>query len=275
MYFSLLNVVNAMLVLLLSKVQQIAWKGDTPFFPETLTFLNGTTEKYEETLYMDFSVSLQKIENEFIQTWIHPFFGGEIEQIQNQDYVWIGFSKIPVYVWVVCICLFALVFFAAILAFIKKNHRFEITVLSLVWVYNLCLHFIYGSNEAFMYTPHFFFIPFIIISIGFSEKEHSLLGVVLVLIGLLEMVSNLITYRKLISMIVCMLGTTVYTVKVVFANSLVLGFFLFVLGILLCDVIKRVITVKKDVAYKQWEVTMIIFYAIFISVSAFWVYINC
>ena len=273
--FFALNIGNGMVILFLSKIQQLAWKGDTPFFLSTLTFLHGSVYSYEETQYMDFSISVEKFGNEFLQTWIYPFFGGNIELYKNGDYAWIGFSSIPIYAWIICVLLLIMIGLAVAVTYYSKNHRLELSVLLLVWLFNLCLHYVYGSGEAFMYTPHYIFIPCIVLAIGISHVENKAIGVVLLLIGALEFVFNLGTFRKLIMLTVNMLGTTVYSVRSVFIKSTLLGIFIFVLGFIWYNCINRIVKVREEISNQRKGLVAIFAYGTLIAISTFWIYFNC
>lgn len=80
-------------ILLLSKLQQRSWRGDTPFFPKTLTFLHSDASTYEDTLYMNFTISLDKLKHEIFQTCVYPLMGGNnyINYSDNLGH-WLSFS---------------------------------------------------------------------------------------------------------------------------------------------------------------------------------------
>ncbi len=224
--FIALNAGNMTLIAVLSKAQQIVWGRDKakqlPFFWDSIFALFTNERNESEAFYMDFTISFQKVEREFKAVFVNGLFGSRIVKREGTN-IWDVFFDDPDMAFVIMGGIFALaVIISVVIGMYKKQSRMETALLSLTLLFNLCLHYIYGHDEAFIYTPHYLFIAFILISIGINlcgENVWTMLA--LLVFGLAELFSNAFTYRHLISIVASCLGKSDSGIGAMMARTLV------------------------------------------------------
>ncbi len=208
--FFAINIANVAITFILSLLQRVAW-GDVPVFGSSILAFFGENKGESEIQFMNFEVSLAKVKTEFTSVFTHGLFGGNIVRHDFQgknEGAWCVFFDTPGMLSVILSIIFFIVVVLSIIVGVKnKGTRFMTIILSLALLANLCLHYIYGYSEAFIYTPHYFYLTFILIAIGIKNiKENKLYAIPLIGLGIAELVINFLTYRNLRSMVANGLG---------------------------------------------------------------------
>lgn len=217
-YFIKINVINGIAILLLAFVQTKCWAG-SPFF--LWTYL-GMAGEFEEFRYMNFTMSLEKIKTVLDQIFAKPLISGSIYQLNTSEtYKPILFSDTNWLIRLLIIC-FYLLFIVLLIKSIKEYQKTSAWLgMALVW--NIVLHFIYGSGEAFMYSPHFLFLVIALFGCcldSCKEKTKKAICIFLAFFLACEFCINIVTYRELIRIVVNFLNTPIYSVKTVFLGTL-------------------------------------------------------
>lgn len=273
--FIFLNIINVVLILILSKLQQRTWRGDTPFFPNTLTFFNSSLSTYEETLYMNFTVSFDKFKYEIFQTWIYPLIGGDNQIYHTVELGhWIAFTPPDMFRLIFSLIAFICILYLIIRIFMQiKVHRFESILLLSAWIFNLLLHYIYGTYESFMYSPHFFFLPLIILAIGLSTFDNKKIPFIILGLVIVQLTSNLISYYDVLQSTLLILHHQPIPLMRTVAKTLLMGCTFFLLGIWIKNETLKIINIK-DTTYQQKILYGITLYTLLIIAVTFWIHVN-
>lgn len=274
--FIYLNMINGVCILILSKLQQRSWRGDTPFFPKTLTFFNSSLSTYEETLYMNLTVSLEKLKYEILQTWVYPIIGRD-NQIHHTDKLghWIAFTEPNIFYFLFALTTFLCILFLIIRIFTrKKEYRYECILILTAWIFNLLLHYIYGAYEAFMYSPHFIFLPLIILAIGLSTFNSKKISYFIFAFVAVELSINLIAYYDVLqSVLLIMHHQSLPLVRTLF-KTLLMGCGFFILGVWIKNETLKITKIRDNITYQQKILYGIVLYTFLIITVTFWIYVN-
>lgn len=171
--FFRLNIIIGILVLILCFLQKFIW-GHCPIFVKSI--IKGLLgQGYEETMYMNFSVSLEKTAVWFKEIFTNSFISQNVSWKGTGVDAYIGFESYGI-LQILVVTVLVGILFLSVASFVKtllkkgwddiKKYEF---VLMLAFVENCLLHYIYGSREAFMYTPHFLYLLLILGAVGLNE----------------------------------------------------------------------------------------------------------
>jgi len=199
MCFLGINAVIISAAIVLSKLQRRSWRGNTPFFIDAYRCLDTSPESFGEAIFMNFDLTKYKLVTEFEQVVVHSFFGGEVFLEGNY---FIGFQSGSKFYPALAIMITIAVFASVIWCTIKRVHVLEAWMLSIVYIFNVCMHYVYSSLESFIFTPHFFYLLIIILALGVSacNEQPIFHGVVWSMVGI-EAVTNILTYKNLIPLV--------------------------------------------------------------------------
>ena len=223
-------------------------------FPEyIIPFYNEVSQlSFEEALYMDFTVSLSKvcvlIEQIFTSSILsRPLVMKEL----GANYHLVYFNGYYLHS-AFLIFLFFGIFFLSYVYYLNKamysSHEYILLqMLTVALFLNLLLHFIYGAHEAFMYTPHFLFILFIIYGIiskywNSELKRHINLFFVVFLVY--EIMVNFYSYDVMRSFLIEHLSTPPYSMLNVSVGVLYI-IFLFCILLYKCYKHKKSFFIKR------------------------------
>ena len=274
-FFSV-NVINGVIILTAAKIQQLAWKGDVPLFWEYLLSWKTTPENYEETDFMYFSLSIVHVMEEFYLSLVHGFFGGllEIRDDPTSDSwtVWFAFGH---HIVGVITALTLLILFIVFLSFVfciwKKKHVPETLCMVLVLASNLGLHYIYGPNESFIYTPHYFFGFFVLLALGLGVwEEHKLPVYVLTGWFAAELVLNIVSYRQMIYLVADAMGEPMINLPLTVLCTIAFCVVFFTAIFFLRKALATVLTIKET-GYREKASVAIACYAALITATVFFV----
>lgn len=162
---------------------------------------------YEETLYMNWSINLNKTVVWLKEIFAHSVFSPDVYMGANAYGPMILFGSYrSVMKWAVIVLL--IIMASSGVLYIKtlikqsdvRKKGYGIA-LFVALVFNMMLHYIYGSEEAFMYTPHYLFILFIIIAIGINSIKTAKIRIFhitcLWVLVLVEIVNNV--YQEIVT----------------------------------------------------------------------------
>ena len=126
---------------------------------------------------------------------------------------------------------FGVLFFSCIYYFKKAantSHEYKLLqMLVAVFFLNFILHLIYGSHEAFMYTPHFLFIVFIIygiVSKSWDSKIINFIHLFFAFFVIYEIGVNIYSYEAMRLFLIRHLSTPQYSMLNVSAGVLYIFF---------------------------------------------------
>lgn len=247
-----INACNLSIIAILSKIQQYTWGKELPFFGDSIFALFAENKENSEAYYMNFEISLQKLVKEFQLVFTNGLFGDRIVR-RDLPGRWDVFFDTPGLMTTLISILFVVGVLLSIILGIRNKHvKVETTLLSAVLISNLCLHYIYGYDEAFIYTPHYLWTTFIIIAIGVHCINESLAST-MPLVGLLavELFMNLMTYRRLISIVTGAIGRSDSGVLLSMMKTLVVCVILSLAIFIGKHVVSGNITLKRVITAKR------------------------
>lgn len=173
--FFKLNVFNGGGVIVACLYQRFVWKQAPLFWISIINAFLG--QPYEETRYMNWECSLAKTATWLKETVFRPLLAPAIYLTNpGQSYHPTGFSGYGATLKAVLILFWATA--AVCLAFhlaARLKDRFDLErdgyLLGLLAAFagNLALHYIYGYDEAFMYSPHYLF--YILLAVPLALKR--------------------------------------------------------------------------------------------------------
>lgn len=248
--FFTINIINGVLILILCVIQKMIWSQCPIFLESILKGILGR-ETYEETYYMNWSVNLDKTIVWFKETMLHSIVSPSVYQtVRDNGSMPVEFSGYS-FILKIFVILYIIIALIAIYRFIigvltesnikKKGYMLAITVAVLI---NLGLHYIYGSYQAFMYTPHYIFLFLIIMALGINYfKKNCLKKIICILLMLfisVEVINNI--YEAVISAQLALSGvdkSISWTCSII--GTLICG----ILCYLLCLIIDRTQSRKK------------------------------
>lgn len=226
---------------LLNVLQYISWRHETELWVKQfytilvqkliavfgtkintiLPFYNDISrDSFEEARYMDFTVSLTKV-----STLIDQVLGSSILSRplllsgSGSKYHTIFFDGSYSCAGILLGTFFVLLFLSCLLYYFKSSERDNsvyklLQMLIVAFLLNILLHFVYGFHEAFMYTPHFLFMFFIIFGIAskcWSDKQRRCINLFFLIFILYEVMINLQTYSDMRLFLMEYLGTPPYS----------------------------------------------------------------
>lgn len=213
--FFLVNIINLLLIVVFAFVQKLIWKN-APLFFTSLYDAFFSKGNYEEYRYMNWSFSISKLYSFLKQFLVYPLLSADMVQKTVADYYHpILFTGLPSFVriFVFLFLIFAMFTIAKKLVknIISKNWTDIYNFLLIAYCGNFALHFIYGSSEAFMYSPHYLFLFVILFAVGLDGccervKKISVYGILVFV--LLEIANNIIRYLQMTGIVLKFLGST-------------------------------------------------------------------
>ena len=245
---------------LLNVLQYISWRHETELWVKqfytilvkkliavfgtkintVLPFYNDISrDSFEEALYMDFTVSLSKV-----FTLIDQVFNSSILSRplllsgSGSKYHTIFFDGSYSCAGILIGTFFVVLFLSCLFYFKSINRDSSVykllQLLIVAFFLNTLLHFVYGFHEAFMYTPHFLFIIFIIygiVSTCWDAKLKRYINLFFSIFILYEVIINLQTYSDMRLFLMEYLGTPSYSMiyvgSGVFALAVLFGILLY------------------------------------------------
>lgn len=171
--FLRLNLANGLIITILCKFQQFIWKTAPLFWTSIIDSLHG--ESYEETLYMDWSVSWGKTIWAIKSSLLRPILAPNVywEEFENNVHQTLfgGYSNFAKIVlcsfFLLCIVCVAVLVLQAAKNFSLRESGYIFCLLACL-VGNLGLHYIYGGGEGFLYSAHYLFLLLQITAIAMS-----------------------------------------------------------------------------------------------------------
>lgn len=203
--FFKINIINVIIIIVLCGFQRFIWT-DCPFFWTSI--IEGICgHGYEETQYMDWSFTFSKTVTWIKQIAFAPLLSSDV-YLRNpkENYHPILFSDYALPVKLLLVSFYLLSVGCIFFALIKRLKKFDLKkdgymIAFLVsYVGNLVLHYFYGYNECFMYSPHYLFYFLIIFGISLESivnkkvKKNITLG--LLLFCVVEFINNLSYFFK-------------------------------------------------------------------------------
>lgn len=241
--FLAINAACAVLVLFLCEIQHAAW----PYCPRFWTSMVDSIfrgAQYEETLYMSFSVGFDKTLEWLREMLCYPLAAPDVFLGDVQGYPMILFGQYNIVLKALIV-----VFYAA--GAVAILHRIRVAVkgdepMLLFWflvaalAMNLCLHYVYGPLEAFIYSPHYFFLVLAVLAISFDgARARGLRRAVFILIAavvILVFCDNLIRFFNAADIAIAFAGSF-YSRKLALVVALFVGVMFFVVAYLLRKVV--------------------------------------
>lgn len=173
--FLTINTINALITVALCKFQQFVWSWCPLFWTSIVDWLQGA--EYEETLYMNWSVNLDKTVIWFKQCILYPLLSAGIYMRKIRKKYFISFSEYPrwaslvlaVFLFIVIVCVFAFLCRMA-KGFDFAEHGYMLSLI-LALIGNLGLHYFYGYGGAFIYSCHYLFLFLLIVAIALDRVE--------------------------------------------------------------------------------------------------------
>lgn len=168
--FFLINLVNGLLIFLLSLFQNLVWSECPVFFIDLVFDLIGLG--YPESHYMSWSVSMEKILGWLNQIIFFPLVSPQITWNPGFSYVVFGTYRLSQRIASAALSLILFVSVIRSAVYARRADARTAGILRITFaalLFNLALHFIYGSKEAFMYTPHFLFLLVLLFAVGFER----------------------------------------------------------------------------------------------------------
>lgn len=207
-----INILNFLIIIILALIQAIVWQN-SPLFWNSLKMVVVDSTQFEETLYMDFTISLSKTMTWIKQLFICSFITTKPYIISNEMLQNIHFGGVNLFTALFTISFYS-VFIVGLMNGIKKvkllNSRMIFMVIALL--FNMILHYIYGYKNSFMYSPHFlFFIVLILAELLQGIRNSNLKRFIIILLtfatGIL-IVNNIGMFIYLITIVREYLGTS-------------------------------------------------------------------
>lgn len=207
------NACNAVSVAALCLFQKFIWKDSPLFWDSMIEGLRG--QEYEETFYMDWGFSVTKTITWAKQVFLYPILSPDVS-LQGADGRLIQFGGYPSFVYKGLLVLLYCLFFYSIGKNLMRRCK-ECSYLRWLFVAfssNLVLHYIYGSQEAFLYSAHFLFLLFVIAALSVSQVKGRNAGKViqvgLALFCMLEAYNNLQRFFQTANLALGLVGAVFY-----------------------------------------------------------------
>ncbi len=177
--FFLINIMNSIAIIVLCLFQRYIWEDCPLFWTSIIGWMHG--EGYEETMYMDWQFTISKTVVWLKNIFLYPLFSPNVYAIKmNEKLVCILFGSYSNFMIKLLLIIFYTVSFTAILKKMltisklsEKNERKYILGLLAAFGSNAVLHYIYGYMEAFIYTPHFFFLFILLTALSLQDIKNT------------------------------------------------------------------------------------------------------
>ena len=265
----LINVLIIIIAVGLSFLQNLVW-GNTSLIYEF------DTNYDEEQKYTDYNVNFDKVKDVVKDIYINSLVSSEVSLESNGgSYNIITFGETRICSIIVFAAFYGLIIYFLVKNF-KKNLLLNIGVI-LAFIFNTGLHLFYGS-QPFLYSCHFLYLSFILLFINYKpfkqEKYNKILDICLLIILLVEIVVNFISFRSVLSFVRMVLPATYFRrVLGSFDLLIMVLFVIFISYLLICVIYKNVI--KKNKKILNVLIIVACFYAlslIFVSIKTAPVY---
>jgi hypothetical protein len=270
-----INALNLLIVSVLAKLQQFAWRWGTPYFWDSIiAWVTGTGNSQEEE-YIHVQFSLFQLKMEFDNLLVHGLFGNRISLwVESKDVWGLQFEAVHPIFYLIIIGLLVAIIATVVACVVKKEYHVEVIALTLVLLSNYALHYLYGPNEAFIYTQHFYFAFFLIMAIGLALcKESLLLQVGLFGFVIFEFVTNMISYRHVIQLLSDGTGIEIIKVKDTIGMTFFVCCMILLIGSVVIRMVRGLIAIGSY-EYRKIGATVAVLYFMFmlltsISVTAY------
>lgn len=193
--------------ILFSIIQYYLFPGSKLFFIDNVvSFFNKTSEEF---VYMS-GINFNSIINQIKAFFCYSFFAPKVVLESG------GFNLGRIYSYQKLIVIISVVyFFVYFIFYVRKffinksakiksvNNYFWLLLIS--FIFNFCLHLIYGNEIGFLYTLHYQFMYILIISniLKSVEKKHMIISILFLSIFLfIEVISNFYALSQFYSIIV-------------------------------------------------------------------------
>jgi len=179
--FFRIQLLNIGVLVLACLFQKFVW-NQCPLFWDSLIEGVSNPEAFEETRYMSWNINILKTEQWLKQTLLYPLIFPTIYWHNPEaGYSLILFSGYPKFLKIFLLCFLILQAFCLTTWLIKilkqYNHGKDGYIICLLTAYlgNLILHYIYGSYEAFIYSPHYLFYILLATALALNRIENQML----------------------------------------------------------------------------------------------------
>ena len=273
-----INISNLNLIVILATLQQKIWVN-SPTFIEGICDAVFVKTQFEEYHYMDFHIGIEKLGEYLVQFFCLPILSADVAQVQvNEVYTPILFQQYSSF-QKIALCLLYVSLFVSILMFLKqkkKRKNSDLWCVLAVWLFNFVLHYFYGYNEAFMYSPHFLFFLFVFWGMLLHDnpdKRYKFgLGILMAFLCCYECVSNIGLFIKMTQLIQIFYGNYYYYFPIIL-KSLCIGS---VIGgiTVLCRIFAKDVGTASGLGKKKLMADGIIMYSLFVILSCIAIRIN-
>lgn len=191
--FIKINIFNLIFIIILNIFQRIIWSTCPLFWSSIIEGLNGNG--YEEVLYMDFNISISKVIELINQMFNYSIISPNIE-LGSEGVCFTSYNFVKYFIIITNISIMGLGI-KHIYDLIKKKDKINNYILTIFFclLYNIVLHFIYGYNEAFIYSPHYLFFMLILVSYLCNRiSKNIVLNIYLIIYLIIEFIFNLLHY---------------------------------------------------------------------------------
>jgi len=231
-----INIINLLLIILLCLFQKSIWKESPLFWTSIINGIQGNG--YEEIMYMNWNFGLDKLIILLKNFLFYPLLSPSIQYTISN--VGISFSSYKFIFLKIMLIILSIIFiyfiskriFKALKNKLKEDLYIIFIFISLIG--NLCLHYVYGYWEAFIYSPHFIFLLLLLAAESIQnlkkKKNEIIIYTFLLLFTFLQIINNFIYFFK----------TAILALKIYHRNlNLMMSF----KGVILCSVILIIIYV--------------------------------
>lgn len=171
--FVLINLINSGSIIILCVIQKMVWSQCPIFLESIIHALLG--HGYEETYYMNWLVNLDKTVGWLKEIFARSIISPDIYMQISGKYYQVSFggygviAKIMLIAFFVCFAALLILMFIRLFRNKDKKKSLYIAMLIVSFACNALLHYFYGAHEAFIYTPHYLFILFILLAAGVNS----------------------------------------------------------------------------------------------------------
>lgn len=193
-YFFEINTLVFILSMCISAIQAWFWKS--PLYITQFLHAIFKTGEFEEVNYMNFSFTVSKFKDLLKQMFLFPTLAPEMVYAKLLNFgsysLLMKFMIIPIIIGIIyCIVRYR--------SSLWKNRKFLFLVISLSSMF--VLHYFYGANEAFIYSPHYLFIFLTLVSLvlnGLFSSDKIQSKVVVMIVPVVFLINNIYQYFKMV-----------------------------------------------------------------------------
>ena len=202
--------------------------------------INDTS--FEEMVFVDLSFSLKKIKGVF-SGFISAVIPSGLKLSEKNLLEFCEYNKIIFY----SVCIAAVILFSRLIYLCIKERNKYIVFTWILLLFNIVLHFFYGSNEVFLYSQHYTYLIIILTALLFdsipqkSKKSEFIMKPVLAVISVIIIANSLYRFMQFI-----ILNKSHYGVAEFNTSSLIIYAVLFSLFIVLISVIYKIFRKKRQ-----------------------------